>query len=99
MQDRRDIAHGVGKPIVLEEYGCCKAADYKGKRSSVLKAFHAAALDLDYAGAMTWQVGGRVRVYGKCPHRRQLSCCPLGTSMEALVHHHQTPGCLNTCRP
>jgi endo-1,4-beta-mannosidase len=56
MQDRRDIAHGAGKPIVLEEYGCCKAADYSGKRGEVLRAFHKAADDLGYAGLMTWGV-------------------------------------------
>jgi endo-1,4-beta-mannosidase len=55
-QDRRDIAHAAGKPIVLEEYGCCKAQDYQGKRGEVLRAFHDAADTLDYAGLMIWEV-------------------------------------------
>jgi endo-1,4-beta-mannosidase len=56
VQDRRDIAHSQGKPIVLEEYGCCKASDYSGKRGEVLQAFHDAAHNLGYAGLTTWGV-------------------------------------------
>lgn len=40
----------------MEEYGCCKAWDYRGKRSSVLQAVHKVIEEMGYAGAMTWQV-------------------------------------------
>jgi hypothetical protein len=36
-QDRAALAAAANKPIVLEEYGCCKASDYRGKRSTVFK--------------------------------------------------------------
>jgi hypothetical protein len=34
-QDRAYVAHRAGKPVVLEEYGCCKAYDYRGMRTLV----------------------------------------------------------------
>ena len=39
-----------------QEYGCCKAADYAGKRGQVFAAFHDAADALGMAGTIVWQV-------------------------------------------
>lgn len=57
VKDRAALAHAAGKPIVLEEYGCCKAADYRGKRGELFRAFHDAADGAGYAGTIVWQVG------------------------------------------
>ncbi len=39
-----------------QEYGCCKASDYAGKRGQVFAAFHDAADALGVAGTIVWQV-------------------------------------------
>ena len=57
-QDRATLAHAYGKPIVMEEYGCCKQWDYQGKRSEIFRAFHKAADDFNFAGLIVWQVCG-----------------------------------------
>ncbi|KAG2434886.1 hypothetical protein HYH02_012086 [Chlamydomonas schloesseri] len=54
--DRTKLAHAYNKPVVMEEYGCCKAADYVGKRGQVFAAFHDAADALGMAGTIVWQV-------------------------------------------
>ncbi|PNW80974.1 hypothetical protein CHLRE_07g337750v5 [Chlamydomonas reinhardtii] len=54
--DRTKLAHAYNKPVVMEEYGCCKAADYAGKRGQVFAAFHDAADALGMAGTIVWQV-------------------------------------------
>lgn len=51
------MAHAANKPIVLEEYGCCKQADYRGKRGELFRAFHDAADGAGFAGTIVWQVG------------------------------------------
>ena len=57
-QDRTNLAHAYNKPVVMEEYGCCKQSDYIGKRGELFAAFHAAADTLGVAGTMVWQVRG-----------------------------------------
>ncbi len=56
-QDRANLAHAFNKPVVMEEYGCCKQGDYVGKRGQLFQAMHAAVDRLDIAGCMVWQVG------------------------------------------
>lgn len=54
LQDRALLAHAYNKPIVMEEYGCCKAWDYVGKRSAVFRAIYKTVEDQNFAGAMVW---------------------------------------------
>lgn len=56
MADRANLAHAFNKPVVMEEYGCCKQSDYVGKRGQLFQAMHAAVDKLDIAGCMVWQV-------------------------------------------
>ncbi|KAL6751902.1 glycoside hydrolase superfamily [Haematococcus lacustris] len=54
--DRAALSIAANKPIVLEEYGCCKQADYAGKRDVVFQAMHQAADNLGFAGTIVWQL-------------------------------------------
>ncbi|KAJ9524622.1 hypothetical protein QJQ45_024221 [Haematococcus lacustris] len=42
--------------MVIREYGCCKQADYAGKRDVVFQAMHQAADNLGFAGTIVWQL-------------------------------------------
>lgn len=68
IKDRAYLAHGAGKPIVLEETGFSeyregpaymekyKRMDYHGDRPNWLRKMYEAANQVDYAGTMVWQV-------------------------------------------
>lgn len=54
--DRAGIAHQNKKPLVVEEFGCCLAQDYKGQRAQIFREYLAAFTRHQVAGQLVWQL-------------------------------------------
>lgn len=53
-KDRRDIAHSMNKPIILEEYGMRRG--YLPERKTLFDFIHQQVVDLDYSCSIVWGV-------------------------------------------
>jgi hypothetical protein len=53
-RDRRDIAHSMNKPIILEEYGMRRG--YLPQRKTLFDFIHQQVVDLDYSCSIVWGV-------------------------------------------
>jgi mannan endo-1,4-beta-mannosidase len=56
LSERVALSHAQGKPLVVEEFGCCLAAPYKGRRLEMFRHYLAAFEKNNVAGQMVWQL-------------------------------------------
>jgi hypothetical protein len=56
LYERTQIARQVGKPLILEEFGCCAFEQYNQNRMNIFQQIITASNSYQLAGYLFWQL-------------------------------------------